>query len=237
MLVPPHLWHFLSAMLRHPGQASHKGGLDENSEDHHPNTTMHLDLSDEKISKQAQQSASDALLDLATATMASEAQPIERSAPSINSINSTASSTIFSPSLAATAVSSTTTIDTMLAALSSSSGQTSTTLHIVTPGTGTGGTSTDDERKFASPHLRRHPGAPLPRRVSDYSSSNEEDANVPTTVKVATTAGASERVHVGDDKAMEAVDTFPMADFRFYDDGTFGVNEKKMDKKEVCVGE
>ena len=141
---------------------------------------------------------------------------------------------MFSPPLAASTAPSTTTIESVLASLSSGSiGAQNTTLHVVAPNTG------DDEHKLSSPPLRRHPGAPLCRRVSDCLSSNEDDdgVNFPTTVKVATTEQDNEQ------KAEVTADAFPAGtdqgegDFRFYSDGTFGVVEKKTDNKMVCIGE
>ena len=159
--------------------------------------------------------------------------------PASTSTNTTAGMSMFSPPLAASTAPSTT-IESVLASLSSGSsiGQ-STTLHVVTPSTG------DVEHKLSSPPLRRHPGAPLPRRVSDYLSSTDDDdvgVDFPTTVKVATAASAPEQYN---EKAEVTADAFPggidtvqeRGDFHFYSDGTFGVIEKKTDNKKVCVGE
>ena len=163
-----------------------------------------------------------------------------REGESLSKSKHPAGTSMFSPPLAAsTAPSTTTTIESVLASLSSGSiGAQNTTLHVVAPNTG------DDEHKLSSPPLRRHPGAPLCRRVSDCLSSNEDDdgVNFPTTVKVATTARASEQQD-NEQKAEVTADAFPAGtdqgegDFRFYSDGTFGVVEKRTDNKMVCIGE
>ena len=161
--------------------------------------------------------------------------------PASTSTNTTAGTCMpmFSPPLAASTAPSTT-IESVLASLSSGSIGHSITLHVVTPSTG------DVEHKLSSPPLRRHPGAPLPRRVSDYLSSNDDDDDVgvdfPTTVKVATAASAPDQYN---EKAEVTANAFPggidtvqeRGDFHFYSDGTFGVTEKKTDNKKVCVGE
>ena len=176
-----------------------------------------------KISKQQQSPLAEA-----PATTASESKPMNRAptndggavlTSASTSTNTTAGMSMFSPPLAASTAPSTT-IESVLASLSSGSIGHSTTLHVVTPSTG------DVEHKLSSPPLRRHPGAPLPRRVSDYLSSNDDDdvgVDFPTTVKVAFPGG---------------IDTVQeRGDFHFYSDGTFGVIEKKTDNKKVCVGE
>ena len=160
-----------------------------------------------------------------------------REGESLSKSKHPAGTSMFSPPLAASTAPSTTTIESVLASLSSGSiGAQNTTLHVVAPNTG-------NEHKLSSPPLRRHPGAPLSRRVSDCLSSNEDDdsVNFPTTVKVATTARASEQQD--NEKAEVTADAFPAGtdqgegDFRFYSDGTFGVVEYETDNKMVCVGE
>jgi hypothetical protein len=99
------------------------------------------------------------------------------------------------------------------------------TSHIVTP-------TNDDSKLSAAPRLR-HPGAPLPRRVSDSSSSssssNEDKLDLPTTDEsiIITTTINNKRGEDADDLVLvgETNTTVQEGGFCFHSDGSFSIVE------------